>query len=146
MNYCIYLSRATQAMSQDDLTTLIEGCIDHNNQNDLTGLLMYKGPLSSEGDAYFMQLLEGPSEQLEQLKTKIKVDARHTDFVILEEGEVESRTFPKWSMGLRHVDDAKYAGQEGYADLASPDFWSRAQNGELENMLSVMQFFSDEDV
>ena len=146
MNYFVYLSRATQAMSHDDLTTLIEGCVDHNRQNDLTGLLMYKGPLSSEGDAYFLQLLEGPSIRLEQLKTKIKSDARHTDFIVLEEGEVESRIFPDWSMGLRHVDDVKYSSLEGYADLASPEFWTRAQNGELENIVNVMQFFSDEDV
>lgn len=146
MNYLIYMSRVAKAISHDDLNSLIEGCIDHNRQNDLTGLLIYKGPLSSEGDAYFMQLLEGPLANLDYLKGKIKSDPRHTDFVMLDEGEVENRTFPKWAMGLRHFDEAKLSGVQNFAKLDSPEFWSSAQNGELENALSVMKFFSEEDV
>lgn len=146
MDYLIYMSQANNAISQDDLTSLIEGCIEHNRQNDLTGLLIYKGPLHSEGDAYFMQLLEGPLASLEQLKEKIKSDSRHTDFVMLEEGQTEGRTFPEWSMGLRHVDEAKLGGVECIANLDSQEFWNNAKNGELENALGVMKFFSEEDV
>ena len=146
MKYFAYLSRAKQAMNHDELMSLIEGSIVYNGKNELTGLLVYKGPLSSEGDAYFMQFLEGPSDRLEELKAKIESDDRHTDFVVLEEGDVEKRVFPKWSMGLRHVDEVKYTGLKGYADVASPEFWTQAQNGELENIMNVMQFFSDQDV
>lgn len=146
MHYFIYLSLAIKAMSQAELAKLIEECRVNNAQNELTGLLMYKGPLSSGGDAYFTQVLEGPSTQLEQLKEKIKSDPRHTNFVMLQEGQTESRTFPKWSMGLRHVDEHKLCHLKGYENLGSQEFWASAQNRELENWFDMMKFFYDVDV
>ena len=146
MKYLIYISQASRAMSHDDLLALLETSRIRNQQNKITGLLLYKGSPIGDDTGYFMQLLEGPLDEVTATQKRIELDDRHKSLLVLEDGDVEARTFPSWSMGFRHVDEEKLAKFDGYADLGSPDFWDRAQSGNTKDALEMMRFFSKEDV
>lgn len=63
-----------------------------NAQNRITGCLF------QIGDFYY-QILEGPELPVRNLFKKIEMDCRHSQIMVLEITEIESRNFPSWSMG-----------------------------------------------
>ncbi|MEZ5934746.1 MAG: BLUF domain-containing protein [Alphaproteobacteria bacterium] len=146
MNYLIYASQAARPMRSEDLADLLESSRKRNGENEITGLLIYKASLSGDDHGYFMQLLEGPSSALAATRTRIEADPRHRNMVVFEEGDSEARSFGDWSMAFRHVDQDDLAAMEGFADLGSPTFWSRARSGDLPDALDMMRWFAKEDV
>ena len=64
-----------------------------NNQRDhLTGFLLFDA-------RWFVQILEGETEQVWTTYRRIELDRRHADLVILAKRDVKTRSFPEWSMG-----------------------------------------------
>ena len=63
----------------------------------------------------FLQVLEGPEEQVGALFTKIEKDPRHKKILMLLRGEIQEKEFKNWSMGF--VDTSRIAAQvEGFVD------------------------------
>jgi len=58
-------------------------------------------------DGAYVQLLEGPSDALDTLLSRLHSDPRHTELQVLARGEAQSRLLPDWSMA--RVDLAKVA-------------------------------------
>jgi len=98
----IYASRASRPMSEHDLTTLLSTARNNNERRQLTGLLLYC-------NQSFLQILEGPPDELEEIYKKIEEDPRHTQLRMLSRGPIETRTFSAWSMGFEHVDEDRLA-------------------------------------
>ncbi len=144
MYHLIYVSQAARPMSEEDLAAILKKSRDYNTEDGISGLLIYKFS-PSENRANFMQLLEGPEDKVLAAFARIEADKRHHTKVVLEKGEISDRNFPDWSMGFRNADASDLEEFEGYSDLGSPAFWTRAKDGELSDALEIMMsFYSDE--
>lgn len=107
MHHLIYLSRATQPMSEEALATLLRQARHHNTQHGLTGVLAY-------GNGQFMQLLEGERSVVETLYARIQRDPRHDNLVRFADKAIAQRSFPTWSMAFAPLADAQLAEVAGY--------------------------------
>ena len=140
MNYLIYVSQAERPMTSEELAGILEQSRAYNHKDGMTGLLIYKDD-AEERRAYFMQVLEGEKPVLDATFKRIAADRRHHTKVILEEGKIDARNFPDWSMGFRNVEPGDFEAFDGYADLGSDAFWTRAQAGDLSGSLELMRSF-----
>jgi len=140
MKYLIYVSQSARPMSNEELADILQYSRARNARDGITGLLIYRfTPGDDRGN--FMQLLEGKASAVEQAWQRIAADTRHHTKIVLEEGRIDSRAFPDWSMGFRNIDAAALEGFEGYSDLGSERFWDRARAGGLADALDVMTSF-----
>lgn len=97
----LYISLATEVLSEDDLNGLVQNAQKFNAGIDVTGLLAF-----DEGSGSFFQILEGQKDQVLGIYSKIKTDSRHKDVRVLQEDKRDDRRFPDWSMEL--VDPAYF--------------------------------------
>lgn len=93
----LYLSKATKAMSRQDLTKLQIEAYKFNKTQKITGALLY-----SKGT--FIQVLEGDSVKVVDLYERIKLDQRHESVQRLFFSEIRQRIFGDWSMALYVLD------------------------------------------
>ncbi len=94
----LYISKATVPFTDSDLEGLLVRARHLNEQNGLTGLLMYDYiPALKLGQ--FCQYIEGPPEALAEARVRIERDRRHAGLHVLHEGPAEVRLFTSWSMG-----------------------------------------------
>ena len=117
----IYKSRATDdAMSNHDIRKLVEGAAAANARNRITGLLLLTGDR-------FLQVLEGPYAEVNQLFVRIVRDSRHQDIELITFEPLETRYFDAWNMHLVDLYDlpreqrallaAKYRHHDGSLDI-----------------------------
>jgi hypothetical protein len=92
----LYRSRATSLPTEADLQHLLDHARAHNAQADITGLLLYS-------DGRYVQLLEGPEDEVRAVYVRILRDSRHTQVVTVSEGLGPARRFPDWRMALGNV-------------------------------------------
>ncbi|MDD9951719.1 MAG: BLUF domain-containing protein [Zetaproteobacteria bacterium] len=99
-----YISDSVQAMSPEELDTLLEKARVRNREKGISGILFYlKG--------CFFQFIEGPAAAIDQLYRNLLADGRHDNvrlvyeqsFEVLVEGESE-RIFRNWAMAYQHED------------------------------------------
>ncbi len=88
----IYRSKAQPNVKQEQITQIIDEAIAFNGQVGITGCLVYDR-------GYFLQLLEGEEDAVDQLYKKIKKDTRHSEAEILSTGYTKNRIFESWKMG-----------------------------------------------
>eukprot|EP00667_Euglena_gracilis_P001566 EG_transcript_1564 len=81
-----YISWAEEAMDRDALEAIREAGAAHNQAVGITSCLFELGGLMA-------QTLEGPTEQILSLWTRIKVDQRHRDVVLIHKAQVPRRVF-----------------------------------------------------
>jgi hypothetical protein len=90
----IYTSQATESFSKDNLLDLLLQSRAYNSVDDITGVLMHK-------KGFFLQVLEGESEAIEDLLNRLLLDARHIKLKIVLDNFTEHRLFSNWAMGCR---------------------------------------------
>lgn len=117
LHFLVYVSQAVQPLSAQTLETLCSKAGELNRSIGVSGCLVHQ-------DGYFMQILEGKSENIEGVMERIRADARHRDIRVVIEGPAHRRLFPDWGMALCDSDRA----------LNRPDFdrWSRRRINFLE--------------
>ena len=93
LNYILYASQLTHPLTHLGLAGLLKECETNNDKNDITGFLHIE-------DDIVLQYLEGPSEMLFASIEKIRADARHHHFEILDQGVLQTRFFEGWQMAL----------------------------------------------
>lgn len=95
----VYASRATAECLgdlDDNIERILVSAIGNNRPKGITGLLIaHRG--------WFLQVLEGPPEQVHKLYNHIRADPRHRDAVILSEAVTQIREFGLWSMCARQL-------------------------------------------
>ncbi|CAM3647413.1 BLUF domain-containing protein [Polynucleobacter antarcticus] len=97
----VYCSRATPELKEDSIASIIASAQHHNPRFGITGILVY-------GSGIFFQWLEGPRDNVTSLMKLISADPRHSDVVLLQEGnEVRDRLFPDWGMELVEAADIR---------------------------------------
>jgi hypothetical protein len=106
----IYVSKATKEMTKEDLTNLLEQSRERNKKLNVTGMLLYSG-LS------FIQVLEGASNDVEDIYESIIKDDRNTDNYIVQKKGIDEREFPNWTMGFRDLTEEDIRNIEGLSDF-----------------------------
>lgn len=115
-----YASSASNLLTKEQLTAILETARERNRAAQITGMLLYK-------DGNFMQVLEGEEATVRGLLQKICSDPRHKGVLILLAGDVAERSFPDWSMGFRDLRSPELNHMPGFSDfmntsLASEEF------------------------
>jgi hypothetical protein len=113
MHHIIYLSRTTQQLKPEELTTILVQARQSNDYVGITGALVY-------GEGKFMQILEGEKPAITALYERIVGDPRHRAIVKLADKPIEERTFLNWSMAFRELVPEQARALEGYL---SPAQW-----------------------
>jgi hypothetical protein len=107
----IYASAASKKMTGEELEEILETARRNNSEKGISGMLLYHG-------GSFLQVLEGPDEELKGLIAKIKADERHNKIKLLFMDRVDEKEFDDWSMGF--VDASRTAElMEGYVNFGS---------------------------
>lgn len=138
-----YFSRSSLKGSDDDVKIGIESILNvaqqRNAQQGVTGALLYSG-------GYFIQVLEGKEEAVEEIFESIQCDTRHYDVVVIDHAHMAERSFPKWSMALAGFDPELLPGLDDL--LKEPEDISANPKGvELVQMLSsLLKRYEEEGV
>ena len=93
LNHIVYASKATVEIDDAQLLSIQTSATRNNGRRDITGILLY-------GRRWFIQLLEGPLENLNDVMEMIRCDDRHHEIEFLSRGPSDERLFPTWSMGV----------------------------------------------
>ena len=84
-----YLSEAVSDMSFLGLMRLLESARTFNQNNGITGILLYD-------NQQFGQIIEGERASVMKAWKRIQDDRRHHRIELLEIREIEERSFPEW--------------------------------------------------
>ncbi|MBF0100967.1 MAG: EAL domain-containing protein [Desulfobacterales bacterium] len=95
----IYVSKASDSLSQDEIKKIITSSQNKNSELCITGFLVFN-------NGYFLQLLEGKQEFIEDLFKKIVVDSRHSDVKVILRTFNEQRLFNDWTMGYWNMNES----------------------------------------
>jgi EAL domain-containing protein (putative c-di-GMP-specific phosphodiesterase class I) len=101
LSQLIYRSHALTGLSDVELEKIVSTSQLNNKSLNITGILLY-------ADKYFMQVLEGPTREVERLFARIQSDDRHTEVVLVSVHPIHLRRFDQWSM--QWVPASKYSG------------------------------------
>jgi FAD-dependent sensor of blue light len=93
----VYVSSASRSLDERKLLPMLKTFRENNARANITGLLLYKG-------GNFMQAIEGPKAQVQELFKRIQEDPRHTAVYKVLERPITKREFSNFSMGFQNVD------------------------------------------
>lgn len=92
MKIIAYISEPTEPNYVDDLIEDISRVAMPNNKTlNITGLLYYTG-------THFLQILEGPDHNVDDLMINILRDTRHHSLKVIFEDHISSRSLADWSL------------------------------------------------
>ncbi len=89
----VYTSEIAADVTSEDIHHMIEQARIKNRRHGVSGLLVCAPP-------YFIQLIEGKSDEVIETFSRIQQDRRHHAVHILHVGPIARRSFPQWDMGL----------------------------------------------
>lgn len=69
-----YVSTANINLNEKEISNLFEQVNDFNNNNDITGVLLYS-------ETNFFQLMEGEEQEINSLYSRIEKDTRHNNII-----------------------------------------------------------------
>ncbi|NOT84128.1 MAG: BLUF domain-containing protein [Methylococcaceae bacterium] len=121
LNCLVYASLATQKFTDDQLLSLLKKARDNNERLDITGMLLYR-------DGFFMQVLEGDLDDIEELFDVIADDSRHSDIIVVYKKPIKQRSFAKWTMGFNKIDDKNIESIKGFTQFLknpTPEFFKQ---------------------
>jgi len=110
MKSIAYVSAATTYMTDADVAAILVQARANNVAHGLTGALMYHR-------GRFIQILEGPEEQVMARFAVISADERHRGIHVVSEEPITQRQFPEWTMGFRPLTDDSIQSLPGYDDF-----------------------------
>lgn len=87
----VYVSVADPSIGEDGVALIVETARRNNARHGLTGALIYNG-------YNFLQLLEGPADEVEACLAIIGQDSRHSGMAEVRRRKIETRDFADWTM------------------------------------------------
>ncbi len=105
-----YVSTSDKKFTDTDIHDLLNFVKKHNNENNITGLLIY-----SEGN--FFQVIEGEKKIISDLFEKIKQDSRHYNIIKIFDRENEQKAFSEYDSSFITVGDPLDTNKEFRAFL-----------------------------
>lgn len=117
----VYTSQATDQFNKRELLDLLHESRAFNTIDNITGVLMHH-------QGHFLQVIEGGSDEIDDLFTRLLRDPRHNEIKILNDTVVHDRLFSNWAMGCADFDEPQLSLIPGVrTDLSNP--------GVIEEML-----------
>lgn len=98
MERIIYVSRSQTPPDSAMTADILRSSRRNNRRDGLTGLLFVGGD-------YFLQVIEGSPDLLDETYRRISADPRHHDLKQLSRTRIDERAFGDWDMGCEHLDD-----------------------------------------
>lgn len=92
----IYTSFKNTTCNEKEIKDILETSYRKNFEKGITGILTHS-------DSRFIQYLEGPLHDLEELFEAIKADSRHTAVSNWDFAAINQRIFPHWDMGYLEI-------------------------------------------
>ena len=133
----IYVSKATEKMSNDELVLLLRQSRDRNKEQNITGILIY-------ADGIFFQVLEGENKDVEEVYQAIERDVRNKDHIVLVEEEVAKRNYPHWSMGFRSISPTSLMAIYGFSEIINPKISPNEFSAQRDKVLDLLYGFKEE--
>lgn len=87
----IYISEVAEIFEFSDLHSILDKAQKNNPSLGVTGLLVM-------ASGRFLQVMEGPADNVNLLFRKIVRDARHAECRLIEFSEIAGRLFDRWAM------------------------------------------------
>ena len=110
----IYTSQASEKFSKRSLLDLLHESRAFNTIDNISGVLMHR-------KGCFIQVIEGKSEAVDNLFTRLLQDPRHNKVKMIHDSSVESRLFSNWAMGCADFDEPELSLIPGIrTDLRDP--------------------------
>jgi hypothetical protein len=100
----VYVSKKTDA-SDTTLKDIIASSEKNNPEEGVTGCLL-------SGSNTFLQLLEGPTDFIDTLYSKISKDNRHENVATLCDENIDERLFLSWSMKLAPFENMEWSNKD----------------------------------
>jgi hypothetical protein len=132
----IYVSSSGHPMDDEALLELLETSRESNRKRDITGLLLYK-------DGNWLQVLEGPAEQVHDVFSRIRRDPRHHDVTVVSEDRIDARLFSDWAMGFRKLSDPDLLRHEGYSAFMNRAYDGQRFRRDPTGCLDILRYFRD---
>jgi hypothetical protein len=111
----IYTSQATRSFSKRNFLDLLHQSRAYNSVDNITGVLIHRKD-------FFLQVIEGDTEAIEDLLGRLLLDTRHIKLKIILDKFVEKRIFSNWSMGCANFNEPELSLIPGLrADLSDPE-------------------------
>jgi Sensors of blue-light using FAD len=99
----LYVSSATRPISDSDVNQILTTARRENAKVGVTGMLLFC-------DNSFLQILEGPGDDVDAILSRIAKDPRHAHLRVLVRDQKPVRSFADWSMGFEKVEPNGPAG------------------------------------
>lgn len=96
LSQLVYVSNRKPNCSAEEIEKILASCKKNNPALNITGVLLYS-------DSKFIQLVEGDAKVITTLYDKIKLDARHSNPMMLSYGPIKEKSFPSWHMGSKKM-------------------------------------------
>ncbi len=136
--HIIYHSLASgDGISPEGLFDLLRQARAYNQAHRLTGLLLYAADTKE-----FVQVLEGPRDEVARIYEKIAQDERHKHAFVLHEAVANGRMFPDWRMGFVAT-DLNDLRTTGYFPLASEPNYQRPPGLAVHAPEQLRRFLAD---
>lgn len=97
---------------QAELEDIVSTAKRNNLQHGITGALFHLNGL-------FMQVIEGPPPQVQQLVKNIRRDNRHEHLSVLIDEPVQERGFASWNMDCFNLSPAMHVDRQKLMDIAA---------------------------
>ena len=128
----VYVSKATSEPSEEELLKLLSNARLRNDEHGTTGLLLY-------GSGHFIQVLEGDEKSVDQLFDNISKDERHKDCKVLDYSQIETKSFPNWSMGFNYVNKDTALG--GFSEFMQKTITPKELTKNPTSVISLLYSF-----
>lgn len=118
----IYISVPTIPPVVEAVKDFIPIAQKRNAEHKITGLIV-------SSDQFYLQIIEGERDKVNQLYANILKDTRHHDAVLLRYNEVRNREFDNWSMAhipVASLEDMSLSGSS-LPDYVTPETLSGPQ-------------------
>jgi len=104
-----YTSLARLDLEAGDLEAIHRTARDENALEGITGMLIFNG-------THFLQIVEGASNAVDDLVERLRRDPRHSGVEVRDERDIDSRSFPDWSMELVRVSASYFEAKDTVAE------------------------------
>ena len=116
--YVVYVSSARSLMTDAQLAEILEVARRQNVKHGITGILAY-------WDGNFIQYIEGPAPEIDQLMRNLGDDQRHRGMIVMQRGGGVRRAFPEWSMAFDRKFDSKSDPRSGASGFLTDGFLTK---------------------
>lgn len=96
LSQLVYVSNRKPTCTEEEIEKILASCKKNNPALNITGVLLYS-------NTKFIQLVEGDAKVITGLYDKIKMDARHSNPMMLSYGPIKEKSFPSWHMGSKKM-------------------------------------------